>query len=73
MLYDSEVDVLRILFSNPPIEESDEEKPGVIFDYDQNGNLMGLEIINASQMMDNPDSVNKMYRNPKSFVRKKTG
>lgn len=55
--YDPEVDVLRILFSNAPIEESDEEKPGVIFDYDQNGNIVGLEIIDASVRMDNPCSV----------------
>ncbi|MFM2064963.1 MAG: hypothetical protein RLZZ507_4634, partial [Cyanobacteriota bacterium] len=32
--YDAEVDVLRIIFSNVPIEESDEEKPGIILDYD---------------------------------------
>jgi hypothetical protein len=31
--YDPEVDVLRILFSNAPIEASDEDKPGVIIDY----------------------------------------
>lgn len=55
--YDPEVDVLRILFSEAPIEESDEEKPGVIFDYDINGNIVGLEILDASQRMDNPRSV----------------
>ncbi|MFM8007938.1 MAG: DUF2283 domain-containing protein, partial [Dolichospermum sp.] len=32
--YDPEVDVLRIIFSNVEIEESDEEKPGIILDYD---------------------------------------
>jgi len=37
--YDSEVDVLRILFSNTPIEESEEDKPGVILDYDKDGNV----------------------------------
>ena len=26
--YDPEVDVMRIIFSSAPIEESDEEKPG---------------------------------------------
>jgi uncharacterized protein YuzE len=30
--YDPEVDVLRILFRDVPIEESDEDKPGVILD-----------------------------------------
>lgn len=38
--YNSEVDVLRILFSNVPIEESDEDKPGVILDYDKDGTTL---------------------------------
>ena len=38
--YDPEVDVLRILFSNAPIEESDEDKPGVIIDYDKESNIV---------------------------------
>jgi uncharacterized protein YuzE len=52
--YDPEVDVLRILFRNAPIEESDEDKPGVILDYDKDGNVVGLEMFNASQRIENP-------------------
>lgn len=52
--YDSEVDVLRIIFSNAEIEESDEEKPGIILDYDDAGNIVGIEIIDASKRIDNP-------------------
>jgi uncharacterized protein YuzE len=55
--YDSDVDVLRILFRNAPIEEGDEDKPGIILDYDQEGNLVGLEVLNASQRIDNPRGV----------------
>lgn len=55
--YDSDVDVLRILFSNAPIEESDEDKPGVILDYDKDGNVVGLEVLNASQRVENPRAV----------------
>ena len=55
--YAPEVDVLRILFSNAPIEESDEDKPGVIMDYDKDGNVVGLEILDASKRMDNPRAV----------------
>lgn len=57
VIYDPEVDVVRILFSDAPIEESDEEKPGVIFDYDYDGNVVGLEILSASQRMEKPDAV----------------
>jgi uncharacterized protein YuzE len=55
--YDPEVDVLRILFNSEPIEESDTIKPGVIFDYDKDGNVVGMEILNASKRMENPRSV----------------
>ncbi|MGD0217684.1 MAG: DUF2283 domain-containing protein [Desulfobaccales bacterium] len=55
--YDAEVDVLRILFSNAPIEESDEDKPGLIIDYDQDGNVVGMEILDATKRMDNPRAV----------------
>jgi uncharacterized protein YuzE len=55
--YDPEVDTLTVIFSNMPIEESDEEKPGMILDYDKNGNIVGLEILDASKRMENPRSV----------------
>jgi uncharacterized protein YuzE len=52
--YDPDVDVLRIIFRDALIVESDEDKPGVILDYDQNGNVVGMEVLNASQRVDNP-------------------
>lgn len=55
--YDPEVDVLRIVFRDVAIEESDEDKPGVILDYDKEGNIVGLEVLNASQRVENPRGV----------------
>jgi uncharacterized protein YuzE len=55
--YDPAVDVLRILFRDVPIEESDEDKPGVILDYDKDGNVVGIEVLNASQRVENPRGV----------------
>ena len=52
--YDQEVDVLTIQLSGTPVEESDEDKPGVILDYDKDGNIVGIEILNASKRMENP-------------------
>jgi uncharacterized protein YuzE len=57
VIYDPEVDVLRILFRDGPIEESDEDKPGVILDYDKDGNVVGMEVLNASQRVENPRGV----------------
>lgn len=55
--YDKEVDVMKITFSNNTIAESDEDKPGVIIDYDVNGNIVALEILNASKKINSPLSV----------------
>ena len=54
--WDPEVDVLRILLGDAPIEESDEDKPFVILDYDKEGNVVGLEILEASKRTSNPRS-----------------
>ena len=55
--YDPEVDILRILFNDAEIEESDEDKPGVIIDYDKDGNVVGMEVLDASKHIEKPQSV----------------
>jgi uncharacterized protein YuzE len=55
--YDAEADVLRILLRDVPVEESDEDKPGVILDYDKDGNIVGIEVLNASQRVENPRGI----------------
>jgi uncharacterized protein YuzE len=52
--YDAEVDVLRIILSEASIEESDEDKPGVILDYDRDGNVVGIEVLAASSRVTDP-------------------
>lgn len=48
--YDKTTDTLSmILKDNTPIAESDEDKPGVILDYDAAGNLVSIEILDASK------------------------
>ncbi|HWQ69670.1 MAG TPA: DUF2283 domain-containing protein [Patescibacteria group bacterium] len=55
--YDQEVDVLTIRFSDTQVEESDQDKPGVILDYDKDGKIVGIEILNASKQIENPKSL----------------
>jgi uncharacterized protein YuzE len=54
--YDPEVDILRIVLNSAAIEESDEDKLGVILDYDKDGTIVGLEILDASHRVENPCS-----------------
>ena len=55
--YYIETDTLRIILSEVAIDESDEDKPGVILDYDAGGNVVGMEILDASKRMEIPEIV----------------
>lgn len=55
--YDAEVDVLTIVFKAAPIMESDEAEPGIVFDYDKDGNVLGIEILDASLKIDDPQTM----------------
>jgi len=46
--YDPKHDVMYIKFSDGRIVESVEVEEGVIIDYGENGEIIGIEIINAS-------------------------
>ena len=59
--YDKEVDILYISLSDDVVFESDEDKKGVILDYSAKGNIVGIEILNASKQAGNPAKVEYEY------------
>ena len=51
--YDRDTDTLTlILREGVAVSESDEDKPGVILDYDLDGNLVSIEVLDASRRVD---------------------
>ena len=57
IIYDRETDTLTVIFAETPVAESDEDKPGVILDYDAAGNLVSLEILDASLRVTAPSRI----------------
>jgi uncharacterized protein YuzE len=55
--YDKESDVIYFRFSDEAISESDEDKSGIVFDYDKSGNIVAIEVIDASKKMGHLNSV----------------
>lgn len=52
--YDQEVDILLIQLLDSAVYESDESKPGIILDYDREGNIIRIEILDASKRTNTP-------------------
>ncbi|MES2886127.1 MAG: DUF2283 domain-containing protein [Pseudomonadota bacterium] len=55
--YDKSVDIVRVTFADSPVQESDEVRPGVIVDFDAKGAVVGIEILDGSERMPNPQIV----------------
>jgi uncharacterized protein YuzE len=64
VIYDPETDTLTVIFAETPVAESDEEKPGVILDYDAIGNLVSLEILDASRRVASPTRIEYQVGSP---------
>lgn len=57
--YDANTDTLTIIFKSAPVAESDEDKPNVILDYGNDGELVSMEILDASRHI--PDVTNFQF------------
>jgi len=54
VVHDPETDTLTVTFAETAVAESDKDKAGVILDYDSAGNLVSLEILDASRRVTMP-------------------
>ncbi len=57
VIYDPEKDILQIAFTNDSVEETTQIAPGLVLDYDEDGNVVGLELRKASRQVANPYTI----------------
>lgn len=57
IIYDSKTDTLTIIFRETPVAESDEDKAGIILDYDADGKIVSMEILDASKQVVQPNKM----------------
>lgn len=63
VVYDPDKDILQITFIETTIEETAQIAPGLVLDYDEDGNVIGLELVNASTKVDNPQNISYLIGN----------
>jgi uncharacterized protein YuzE len=52
--YDPKADAMYISLIAGTVAESDEVRPGVVFDFDADGRVLGIEMLDVSKRTDNP-------------------
>jgi len=52
--YDQKADAMYIRLRAGTVVESEEIRPGVVFDYDVEGKVLGIEMLDVSERTDNP-------------------
>ena len=52
--YDQQADAMYIRLRAGTVAESDEVRPGVVFDFDADGRVLGIEMLDVSERTDNP-------------------
>ena len=52
--YDQQADAMYIRLRAVSVAESDEVRPGVVLDFDAEGQVLGIEMLDVSKRTDNP-------------------
>ena len=52
--YDQQADAMYIRLREGKVSESEEVRPGVVLDFDAQGQVLGIEMLDVSKRTDNP-------------------
>ncbi len=57
VIFDPETDTLSLIFREDKIIESDEIREGIIVDYNKDGKIVSMEILDASDQVTEPQGI----------------
>ena len=57
IIYEQKTDTMTVILKESTIEESDEAKSGIIIDYDNQGDIVSIEILDAKKRITQPTQV----------------
>jgi uncharacterized protein YuzE len=57
IIYDQGTDTMTVILKEAAVEESDEPKNGIIIDYDRQGDIVSIEILDAKKRISQPTQV----------------
>jgi uncharacterized protein YuzE len=57
VIFDPETDTLSLIFREEKVAESDEVREGVIIDYNKDGKIVSMEILDASEQISEPQGI----------------
>jgi len=57
VVYDTETDTMTLILRQEPVSESDEVREGIIIDYNKEGRIVSIEILDASDQVSEPQGI----------------
>ena len=57
VIYDRQTDTLSLILAEGPVSQSDEVREGIIIDYDREGRIVSVEVLDASGRVAEPTSI----------------
>ena len=62
IIYDRETDIISLIFNDSDVVESDELREGIIVDYNDQGQVTSVEILDASKHTTDPTTISYEVR-----------
>jgi len=65
IIYDPQTDTLSLILRKAKVKESEEIREGLIIDYDEQGRISAIEMLEASKTVAEPDQISYQLKRRK--------